>query len=73
MKNFKFLRITSLSENINDGKGFDEEKRTLGLNLKSEIVSNLFYAIFVSTKGVYSTDEWVSRSKCERLCPINNI
>ena len=66
-------RITSLAENINDGKSFDEEKRALGANLKSGIVNHVFYSVFVSAKGFYSTDKCISCGKCEKLCPLNNI
>lgn len=66
-------KISSIAEYINDSKNFQEEKIMLGDKLKSGIVNTMFYSVFVSSKGFYSTDACISCGKCTTVCPLNNI
>jgi ferredoxin len=41
--------------------------------IKSGIVNDIFYALYVKAKGFRATDKCVGCGKCEQLCPLNNI
>jgi ferredoxin len=41
--------------------------------VKSGIVNDIFYTVYVKAKGFYTTEKCVGCGKCEQFCPLNNI
>jgi flavodoxin/NAD-dependent dihydropyrimidine dehydrogenase PreA subunit len=41
--------------------------------IKSGIVNDIFYLMYVNAKGFHTSDKCTGCKKCEQLCPLNNI
>jgi ferredoxin len=50
-----------------------EKKATLGGRIASGIFNSVYYPIFVTAKGYYTTEACTGCGKCVKLCPLNNI
>lgn len=66
-------RINLVAEAIKYNRELEVEKVPFMGSAKSGIINSMFYSMFVSAKGFYSTDQCVSCGKCAELCPLNNI
>ena len=58
---------------IGSKKEFPEQEPTLANVLKSGVVNELFYPLFVTAKGYHTTSACIGCGKCAALCPLNNI
>ena len=58
---------------IGGKKEFPEQESTLANVLKSGMVNDLFYPLFVTAKGYHTTSACIGCGKCAALCPLNNI
>ena len=58
---------------ISSGSPFLTTKVTLADKLKSGPINKGFYSHYVKSKAFYATDACIGCSKCETLCPLNNI
>ena len=54
-------------------KPFPQPKKRIGDGLKSGIVNNLFYKLFVKADPFYAKENCISCGKCVTACPLNNI
>ncbi|MGO1042995.1 EFR1 family ferrodoxin [Clostridioides difficile] len=66
-------KISSTIQCIRTDIAFPESKATFKEKFSSGLVNNIFYPIFVHSKKFYVTDDCVSCSKCENVCPLGNI
>lgn len=66
-------KISSTIQCIRTDIAFPESKATFKAKFSSGLVNNIFYPIFVHSKKFYVTDDCVSCSKCENVCPLGNI
>lgn len=66
--------IQRIVEDIRDGSVMPAFS-TNGLSgkLKSGVVNEVFYRMFVDAKGFYATDKCIGCGKCVKLCPLNNV
>lgn len=58
---------------IKKGEAFTRQKASLIDKIYSGIVNDAFYSLFVKDKKFYAKENCISCSKCEKLCPLNNI
>ena len=58
---------------VGGGRKFPEQGPTVANALKSGIVNDLFYPLFVTARGYHTTSACVGCGKCASLCPLNNI
>ena len=58
---------------VGGGRKFPEQGPTVANALKSGIVNDLFYPLFVTAKGYHTTSACIGCGKCASLCPLNNI
>jgi len=58
---------------IAEDKPFPTGKHHLGDRLKSGLVNDLFYKLFVKADLFYAKENCVSCGKCADVCPLNNI
>ena len=65
--------INSTLQYIGEHKPIRENKVGIAEKLKSSIVNDVFYALFVKDKKFYVTQSCVGCGKCVELCPLNNI
>lgn len=66
--------IQTIANNIAQDKPFElYSKPKLVGKLESSVVNPMFYSLFVTAKGFYSTEKCISCKKCAQLCPLNNI
>lgn len=63
-------RITDL---IARGSVFLQPSISVKDRVKSGIVNDLFYPMFVHAKKFYVTDTCISCKKCESVCPLSNV
>ena len=66
-------RINLVAELIKNNRELEEEKVPFIGRAKSGMINRVFYSIYVSAKGFYSTDQCISCGKCVQFCPLNNI
>lgn len=64
--------IKETAEKIKNGEDISQSSSLLGKFLSGP-VNGIFYGMFVSDRGFYTTDKCVSCGKCAELCPLNNI
>ncbi len=65
--------LCSSAELIGTGRPFPIKKKRVGDRLKSGIVNDLFYKLFVKADAFYGKDSCISCGKCVTACPLNNI
>lgn len=65
--------IEKAIEDIKEGKKFDERTPSLLDKIKSGIVNDMFYKLFVKDTKFYVKDSCISCGKCEEICMVNNI
>ncbi|MBS6396323.1 MAG: EFR1 family ferrodoxin [Clostridiales bacterium] len=65
--------IDRTADYIKKGVRLPQTEIGFGDKLKSGIVNNLFYPLFVHAKKFYVTEDCVSCGKCSSVCPLNNI
>lgn len=66
-------RINFVAESIKNNMELEEEKVPFMGRAMSGVINTMFYSMYVSAKGFYSTDQCISCGKCVKLCPLNNI
>ena len=64
-------QINEIAERIKNGEEFPafipKQK------IKSSIVNNIFYTVYVKAKGFHTSEKCTVCGKCRQLCPLNNI
>ena len=65
--------ILEIAGYIKDRRPLPHHKPTLVDRLKSGVANDVFYPVFVKSKGFYSTSACIGCGKCEEICPLNNI
>lgn len=58
---------------VRKGKSYPAKRTTIGDFLKSGVINVLFYPLFISAKGFYTTDACNGCGTCVKLCPLKNI
>ncbi|MFS0783215.1 EFR1 family ferrodoxin [Bacillus sp. 1P06AnD] len=66
-------KIADSAQSIRMGTAFSEPQVTSKDRLKSGIVNDLFYPVYVHAKKFHVTDDCISCRKCEKVCPLKNI
>lgn len=66
-------QINLVAESIKNNRELEEEKVPFMGRAMSGVINTMFYSMYVSAKGFYSTDQCISCGKCVQLCPLNNI
>lgn len=66
-------RILDIAEHIKNTRPFPKQKAMLIDRIKSGIVNDVFYPLYVNAKGFYTTEACIGCGKCAALCPLNNI
>lgn len=65
--------IDLMADYIEKGEMIPENKAGFLGKFKSSLVHDLFYAFIVKDKKFYAKDSCIACSKCEEICPLNNI
>ena len=65
--------LAELAELIREGKSIPSPKAGILGKMESGPVNRLFYPLFVSAGGFWSTDTCVGCGLCQEQCPLNNI
>ncbi len=66
-------KLLKIAQKIKAGKPFPEKRAGALDNIKSGVVNNCFYKLFVSAKKFYANDNCISCGLCEKKCPLDNI
>ncbi len=66
--------IKEICAKISNKKSFVIKKKTSAVDkLKSSLVNDIFYPLFVNDKKYFATDKCVGCGMCENICPLKNI
>lgn len=65
--------IAETARCIAQGAQLPPQKISLMDQIYSQAANPLFYRLFVSAKGFYTTEACVACGKCAEVCPMNNI
>lgn len=58
---------------LKNGEAFPKSNSPFGDKLKSSIINQIFYPMFVHANKFYTTDSCVSCGICMKVCPLENI
>ncbi len=65
--------IQKVAELIREGEKIPEKEVRVLDKVKSGMVNDLFYPLFVKTKKFSSNQTCIGCGKCEKVCPLQNI
>ena len=65
--------IDEATDRVARREAFGAPKHGLGDGLKSGLVNQIFYPLFVKADPFSADDRCVGCGKCETLCPLNNV
>lgn len=58
---------------IQNGKVIPEKDAGISGKIKSGVINNVFYPLFVHAKKFYATSDCIGCGLCAKVCPLNNV